>query len=90
MNGYDTPREVRAVLEALAHERKTAGYSRANAGYNPEHLASIEAQEKLFQAELDRMLAEGEDEDAPEPIHRSLARVNAGNLNHQYPDSMRR
>jgi hypothetical protein len=91
VNGYDRPSEIRAVLRALAHERKTAGYSRGDVEYNPEHLVAIEAQEKIFQAELDRMLAEGiEDEIKPESGFESFGRVQAGSLDHQYPDSMKR
>jgi hypothetical protein len=54
--GFEKPGQVRAVLEALAHERK-------NHIYSPRHLAEIEAQEAIFKAELERMVAEGvEDE----------------------------
>jgi hypothetical protein len=50
--GYERPFQVRAMLEALARERR--GHIR-----DPRHLASIEAQEAIYQAELDRMVAEG-------------------------------
>jgi hypothetical protein len=91
ISGYHTPAELRAVLAALAHERKTAGYSRVGVDYNPAHLASIERQEKIYQEALDEMLALGiEDEGKPEDVTKSIGRVSVGNLDHQYPKSMRR
>jgi hypothetical protein len=89
--GYETKAQVLAMLEALSRERLTAGYSRADVAHNPQHLVEIERQQALFRAELDRMEAEGEgDEPKPEPWHKSFGRVSTGNLDSQYPDSMRR
>jgi hypothetical protein len=56
MNGYERPWQVRAMLEALARERR--GHIR-----DERHLASIEAQEKVFKAELKRMEEAGVPED---------------------------
>jgi hypothetical protein len=63
--GYETKAQVLAMLEALKRERATAGWTRANVAHNPQHLRSIEAQEALFKAELERMEAEG---DGDEPV----------------------
>jgi len=91
MNGYDSIAEVKAVLEALKHEKKGAGWTAgAGADYNPAHLASILEQEKVFEAELARMLAAGVKDEPNEPIHKSWGRTRAGNIGHQYPDSMKR
>jgi hypothetical protein len=56
MNGYERPWQVRAMLDALARERR--GHIR-----DARHLASIEAQESAFRAELERMEKEGVPED---------------------------
>ena len=52
MNGFERPFQVRAQLVALARERR--GHIR-----DERHLASIKAQEAIFEAELQRMIDEG-------------------------------
>ncbi len=54
--GFETPSQVRAVLEGLAHERRS--HIR-----DARHLAEIEKQEALFRAELQRMEEEGTPEE---------------------------
>lgn len=58
MNGYERPWQVRAQIEALARERR--GHIR-----DERHLASVAAQEAIFEAELKRMIDEAvQDEEA--------------------------
>jgi hypothetical protein len=83
VNGFDKPREIRAVLEALKHEKRSHIY-------NERHLAEIERQEALFTAELKRMEAEGI-EDEPAPGHTPWSMTGwVGSIDHQFPPSMRR
>jgi hypothetical protein len=82
MNGFDKPREIRAVLEALKHEKRSHIYSER-------HLAEIEAQEKIFEAELERMITEGIT-DEPESKSASWGTGWVGSIDRQYPPSMRR
>jgi hypothetical protein len=59
ISGYERPWQVRAQLEALAHEKRSHIY-------NERHLSEIEAQERLFKAALAEMEREGiTDEDDP-------------------------
>jgi len=58
INGFETPSQVQAQLDALARER-TGG-----AASDPRVLAVIEEQEDVFRAELERMEAEGVQEPA--------------------------
>jgi hypothetical protein len=53
--GYERPWQIRAQLEAFKHER---GHI-----WDARHLAEIEKGEALFQAELERMEAEGVPDD---------------------------
>jgi hypothetical protein len=82
MNGYDRPEEIRAVLEALKHEKQSHIY-------NERHLAEIERQEALFTAELKRMEAEDVADD-PEPSNKHWGTGWVGSIDHQFPPSMRR
>jgi hypothetical protein len=82
MNGFDKPREIRAVLEALKHEKRSHIYSER-------HLAEIEAQEALFERELARMLEAGIQDDE-EPKSKSWGAGWVGSIDHQFPPSMRR
>lgn len=64
--GYERPSLVRAALEGLKRERQGTS--------DPRWLASIEAQERLFEDELARMEADGITDEV-EPGHPALGTV---------------